>query len=245
MIAGGVAWLHWGQARLETSVDEFHKKIAAIEKERDLAAGHVDDLIKLIQEGLREGASSAFQHAAEILQKEGTDEARLYLESRRQATLVDARRHAEPANVAQRRTESEKELRNKSLRSLILEVELLESKLQWEPAIKLREQIAELAPDWFEARAILGIKQIDLARFQDAEPHLRAALKLANTASDEANALANLTHLLHATNRLTEAEPMMRRAPIIDEEFYGGKHHFVAIRLGTLGPMPLRLGSKR
>ncbi len=208
------------EAKINALPDEQGRgrKIAAIEKERDLAAGRVDDLVKLIQEGLREGASPVFKHAADILQKEGTDEALVYLESRRQATLVDARRHAEQANAAQGRAESENELRNKSLQSLILEAELLESKLQWEPALKLREQIAELAPDWFEARALLGLMQLDLARFQDAEPNLRAAVKLATTANDEANALANLAHLLHTMNRLTEAEPMMRHALAIDEE---------------------------
>ena len=64
--------------------------VAEIEKERDLALGRVEDLIKLIQEGLKAGASAVFQRAAEILQKEGTDEALAYLESRRPSTLETA-----------------------------------------------------------------------------------------------------------------------------------------------------------
>ena len=55
--------------------------ISEIEKERDLALGRVDDLIKLIQDGLKAGASPVFQRAAEILQNEGTDEALAYLKA--------------------------------------------------------------------------------------------------------------------------------------------------------------------
>jgi hypothetical protein len=40
--------------------------------------------------------------------------------------------------------------------------------------------------------------------------------------------------LLQATNRLVEAEPLMRRALSIDEKSYGPEHPDVAIRLNNL-----------
>jgi tetratricopeptide (TPR) repeat protein len=46
--------------------------------------------------------------------------------------------------------------------------------------------------------------------------------------------LTNLAALLKDTNRLAEAEPMMRRALAIDETSYGPDHPNVAIRLYNL-----------
>jgi tetratricopeptide (TPR) repeat protein len=46
--------------------------------------------------------------------------------------------------------------------------------------------------------------------------------------------LNNLALLLQATNRLREAEPLMRRALAIDEASYGADHPLVAIRLNNL-----------
>jgi tetratricopeptide (TPR) repeat protein len=231
------------QATSEVKIDALPdaqgrgRKIVEIEKERDLALGRVDDLIKLIQEGLKEGASPVFQRAADILQKEGIDEALTYLESRRESTWDDARRHADQAKTAEARAESERELRNKSLQALVLEADLLESKLQWEAALKMREQVAELAPDWFEARSQLGLIQLDLARFHDAEPNLRVALKLADTTKNEAIALNNLSLLLQATNRLAEAEPLLRRTLTLFERSNGTEYPEVALLLNNLAQL--------
>ncbi|MFO0776824.1 MAG: tetratricopeptide repeat protein [Nitrospira sp.] len=46
-----------------------------------------------------------------------------------------------------------------------------------------------------------------------------------------ATPLNNLAQLLQATNRLAEAEPLMKRALAIDETSYGPEHPKVAIRL--------------
>ncbi len=213
------------------------QKVAEIEKERDLALGRVDDLIKLIQDGLKEGASPVFQRATEILQKEGTDEALAYLESSRPSTLELARRHADQAKTAQARAEVEKVQRNKTLQALVLEAKLLETKLQWQAALELREQVGELAPDWFDARNSLGTLHLTLARIQAAEPHLRATVKLAATPAEEAVALNNLAALLQDTNRLAEAEPLMRRALAIDEQSYGAEHPNVANDLNNLATL--------
>ena len=49
--------------------------------------------------------------------------------------------------------------------------------------------------------------------------------------------LNNLAQLLQATNRLAEAEPLMRRALAIDERAYGPDHPDVAIRLNNLAQL--------
>jgi CHAT domain-containing protein len=52
-----------------------------------------------------------------------------------------------------------------------------------------------------------------------------------------ANALNNLAQLLQATNRLAEAEPLMRRALAIDEKSLGPEHPDVATRLNNLAQL--------
>ena len=49
--------------------------------------------------------------------------------------------------------------------------------------------------------------------------------------------LNNLAQLLQATNRLAEAEPLMRRALAIDEASFGAEHPNVAIRLNNLAQL--------
>ena len=49
--------------------------------------------------------------------------------------------------------------------------------------------------------------------------------------------LNNLAQLLKATNRLGEAEPLMRRALDIDEQAYGPDHPDVAIDLNNLAQL--------
>ena len=49
--------------------------------------------------------------------------------------------------------------------------------------------------------------------------------------------LNNLAQLLQATNRLAEAEPLMRRALAIDEQSYGPEHPDVATDLNNLAAL--------
>src|SRR5271169_6261314 len=49
--------------------------------------------------------------------------------------------------------------------------------------------------------------------------------------------LNHLAALLQETNRLPEAEPLMRRALAIDEQSYGPDHPNVAIRLNNLAQL--------
>ena len=54
---------------------------------------------------------------------------------------------------------------------------------------------------------------------------------------DVANRLNNLAGLLQNTNRLSEAEPLYRRALAINEKSYGPDHPYVANLLNNLGSL--------
>ena len=78
---------------------------------------------------------------------------------------------------------------------------------------------------------------MDLARWEECEEQQGYALTEA-TALDNAELVAlasnNLAQLLQRTNRLEEAEPLMRRALEISEATCGAQHPIVAIRLNNL-----------
>ena len=91
--------------------------------------------------------------------------------------------------------------------------------------------------DRIETRLTIGRQLLTLARWSEAEQELRIAL--ADATRSEENALCSvamndLAQLLQATNRLAEAEPLMRRALAIDEQSYGADHPEVAIDLNNL-----------
>ena len=80
---------------------------------------------------------------------------------------------------------------------------------------------------------------MDLARWKECEEQQRHALaeatELANaTLVARANELAQL---LQRTNRLGEAEPLMRRALEIDVVAFGEQHQTVAVRLNNLAQL--------
>ncbi|MDK1039613.1 MAG: tetratricopeptide repeat protein, partial [Actinomycetota bacterium] len=80
----------------------------------------------------------------------------------------------------------------------------------------------------------------DLARWNEAETQLDAAMQEAKRLDDPrttAIVLNELAQLLQATNRLDEAEPLMRRALAIDEESYGADHPDVARDLNNLAQL--------
>lgn len=76
--------------------------------------------------------------------------------------------------------------------------------------------------------------------WNEAELQIRHALNEAECAQLqewESTALNNLAILLKATNRLAEAEPLMRRTLAIEEQSYGDQHTNVAIRLSNLAQL--------
>ena len=78
---------------------------------------------------------------------------------------------------------------------------------------------------------------MDLARWEECEEQQHHALAEAMAIADArlvAAASNNLAQLLQYTNRLGEAEPLMRRALESDEAAFGKQHPTVAIRLNNL-----------
>jgi tetratricopeptide (TPR) repeat protein len=85
-----------------------------------------------------------------------------------------------------------------------------------------------------KASSILG----KLARWSEAENEARRALADAEENGDSvgiAHALIEVAYALRATNRLSEAEPLLRRALEINERNFGQMHPRVAGPLNNLG----------
>ena len=81
---------------------------------------------------------------------------------------------------------------------------------------------------------------MDLARWEECEEQQRQALAEATALADAelvAVASNNLALLLQRTNRLGEAEPLMRRALELDEATFGRTHPSVAVRLNNLATL--------
>ena len=103
----------------------------------------------------------------------------------------------------------------------------------------LRDMLESMdgAEDRIAQRLRIGSVLMDLARWQECEEQQRHALAEATALADSNLVAAASTHLalvLHATNRLAEAEPLLRRALAIDEAALGARHPTVANRLRYL-----------
>ncbi len=97
-----------------------------------------------------------------------------------------------------------------------------------------------LSAERVEARLHLAKVLSRYAKWQEAEPHTRTALLEAEQLKNEhliSWALNDHAQLLQETNRLVEAEPLMRRALAIDEASYGKDHPEVATDLGNLAQL--------
>ena len=89
-------------------------------------------------------------------------------------------------------------------------------------------------------RLKLGFFLNTLARWNESECELREALQEALELADQellSEALNNLATLLQATNRLSEAELLYRRALAINEQSYGPDHPTVATDLNNLAEL--------
>ena len=133
------------------------RKRDEIEKRRDQALGRVDEMVETIRKGLAGDPDPVFTEAARILTEKGVEEAIEYLESKQPE--IEKR----VSSLKSQRDQVDERLRE-ALRPWLLKADLHEANLQWEPALRLREQVAELAPDWFFARSYLGKLLLELAR---------------------------------------------------------------------------------
>ena len=206
------------------------RKIDEIEKRRDQALDRVEDLVKTIRDGLTGDADPVFVEAARLLAEKGVQEALEYLESKQPETLNEVDR------IIDRQKQDEEKKRD-LLKRFLLEANLRKTDLQWEKAVKLYEIVVIKAPTWFDARVSLGSLSLVLARFEVARAQLDEAVKLAGSPKEEAWALSELAALLQETNRLAEAEPLMRRSLAIFEQSYGAEHTNVATRLNNLATL--------
>ncbi|MCX7097982.1 MAG: tetratricopeptide repeat protein [Methylococcales bacterium] len=204
--------------------------IRELERNRDLALARVDDVITTIKDGLAGNPDPIFIEASRIIEKEGSDAALAYLQSHQHDILAKADTAALQAQAAEDKL-------HKTLKPLILQADLYETSQQWEAALTLLKQVADKAPRWFEARNRLGEMLYRLARYPEAETEWTALQGLAQSDAEKATALNNLAQLLKATNRLSEAEPLMRRALAIYEASYGKDHPNVATALNNLAQL--------
>ncbi|NOS87373.1 MAG: tetratricopeptide repeat protein, partial [Methylococcaceae bacterium] len=214
-------------AALAREQQQNWQALRALERNRDMALARVDDVITTIKDGLAGNPDPIFIEASRIIEKEGSDAALAYLESHQLGVLAKADTAALQAQAAEDKL-------HKTLSPLVLQADLYETRQQWEAALTLLRQVADKAPLWFEARNRLGRMLKKLARYPEAETEYKAIQVLAQNDAEKAIALNNLAQLLQATNRLSEAEPLMRRAWSIDEASYGKEHPNVAIRLNNL-----------
>jgi tetratricopeptide (TPR) repeat protein len=205
------------------------RKIIEIERQRDFALAHVAELLRLLQSQLKEGGSEILGQAADILQKEGADDALAYLE-KQTPSIIDS------ATQISKRVKTENELLHQELAPLQLRADLMQLTFDLNGALDLRKKIAELAPNWFDARSRLAVLLAHLARFPEAETHARAASVLAANPKEEAAALGNLGELCQETNRRAEAEPLMRQALALVERG-GGSPLEISLRLNSLAQL--------
>ena len=80
----------------------------------------------------------------------------------------------------------------------------------------------------------------ELARWGEAEEQLRPALAEAKSLANRevvASAASHLAHLLLKTNRIEEAEPLMRWSLEINQAIFGGQHSIVATNLNNLATL--------
>ncbi|MCY4470700.1 MAG: tetratricopeptide repeat protein [Thiotrichales bacterium] len=108
----------------------------------------------------------------------------------------------------------------------------------------LRETLDNLgnAEDRIAQRLRIASVLMDLARWKECEEQQRHALAEALEFTNSrllAVASNHLARLLQSTNRLGEAEPLMRRALQIDEAAFSGQHPFVARDLNNLANLLL------
>ncbi len=213
------------------SPDDWRKR-DEIEKRRDQTLEAVQDLVATIREGLAGDPDPIFIEAANILDKpiEGVDAAIKYLEQK-QPTI-----ERKIGAAKSFRDRADQRLRE-AYRPTVLQADLYESSLRWDEALRIRDLIVRENPSWFDSRIDLGVLLLELARYSDAEPHLREALKLAAQPGEEAMGSNNLAELLRNTNRIAEAEPLFRRALAINERSYGPDHANVATNLNNLAEL--------
>ena len=180
----------------------------------------LDESVRFIETAARENRSSIVQKAAVTLQERGVDEALKELT----ATLDEE---------GQRHTERARELAEASIFKADLEL----TKLNYEGAQRAIKQAIDFDYQWWVPHNRIGMLFLERAQWNTAEKEFLEAQRFVEEEKDTAVVLNNLAQLLQATNRLEEAEPLMKRALVIDEKSYGPEHPNVARDLNNLAQL--------
>ncbi len=206
------------------------EEIRELERSRDVALEKVDEVIQTIQQGLAGQPDAVFAEASRILADEGVDASLGYLSSHQQEILARVDRlEAREAEARQQK--------HQALQPLLLQADLQKTNLNWDAARKLFEIVAEKAPQWSRAHRELGRLLDDIAEFDAAEPHLTAALSLAESDDERVSASNELGILYLHQARYAEAEPLLQQVLQLSEKRHGPEHSEVAAALNNLAQL--------
>jgi tetratricopeptide (TPR) repeat protein len=218
------------EEKIKQSSEQKHKELVArkatpaemdqLYRAEEAALKQVSESVRFIESTTKDAQATIAKKAAQILQEDGVDRALKYLDQ----TISDE---------AQRHKEHGRELAEASL----LKAELQFSKLDYDGAQRAIKQAIDFDYQWWESHNRLGILFYQKAQWNAAEVEYREAQRFVDSEGNTATILNNLALLLKDTNRLEEAEPLMRRALAIDEKSYGPEHPKVAIDLNNLAAL--------
>ena len=203
-------------------------EIRNLERRRDVALEQVDDVIRVIRDGLANNPAPVFIDASRILNAEGADAALQYLENHEPSILADA-------NVLIAQADAAREKLHKSLETLLLKANIHWSNLETEKALSLYLKLSEKAPRWSRVRGATGELLRNMARFTEAVPHLRAAIDHAPNDDSRSWSLHMLANLYNDMGRAVEAEPLYQEVLEIDTRLFGPDHPEVALVLNNQG----------
>jgi Tfp pilus assembly protein PilF len=177
----------------------------------------LDESVEFIETAAAGNRSSIVQKAAVTLQERGVDQALKEL-----TAMLD--------EEGERNKERARGLAEASLFKADLEL----TKLDYDGAQRAIKQAIDFDYQWWSPHNRIGKLLLERAQWNAAEKEFMEAQMFVEKEQDTATVLNNLATLLQATNRLAEAEPLMRRALEIDEKSYGPEHPKVAIQLNNL-----------
>jgi hypothetical protein len=206
------------------------EEIREIERRRDAAFGHVEDLIETLQQGLAATPDDVFVEATRILNGEGADAAIGYLRSHQDDLLTRV-------DLLQAREVTYREQKQRALEPLLLQADLHVTDANWDESQTLYRVIVEKAPEWSRARRQLGRLLADLAQDTEAEIQLAAALQSAKDAKEIQVSVEDLGVFYLQSARWKEAEPLLRRGLLLAEETYGPDDSNVASCLNNLAQL--------
>lgn len=184
---------------------------------RNRAKSRLDGAVEFITAAVGTGRSKLVQRAAAILQERGVDAALEYLD----LALHDAQKehHEKGRELAE---------------AALLKSSFYEARLDFTHTRESIEQAISLDYTWWRPHNQLGLIFHQRAEWGRAESEFEEAEKFVENEEERAAVLNNLARLMQVTNRLPEAEPLMRGALSNSEIIFGPEHPEVALHLNNL-----------